>query len=107
MSRDFDNNMKKIIDTNKELHKESDKSLKEISDIKRLIKTLESKLSGLEEKIDTIYEILNNFSVLMYEEEDLDDEEDFENKDWTPYDDENWEDNGGDDSYYPENFSDN
>lgn len=107
MSRDFDNNMKKIIDTNKELHKESDKSLKEMADIKRLIKTLESKLSGLEEKIDTIYEILNNFSVLMYEEEDLDDEEDFENKDWTPYDDENWDDNGGDDSYYPQDFSDN
>jgi Fic family protein len=111
MSRDFDNNMKKIIDSNKELHKDTDKFQKELADIKKLVKSLDSKLTSLEEKVDQIFEILNTFSVMMYEEEDLDGDESVENEDWTPYNDDNWEDNTDDDndtdSYYPDNFSDN
>ena len=112
MSRDFDQNMNKIIDTNKELHKDTDKFIKELADIKKMVKGLDTKLISLEDKIDQIFEILNTFSVMMLEEEGLDDDDSVENEDWTPYNDDNWEDNTDDDdndtnSYYPDNFSDN
>ena len=109
MSRDFDQNMKKIIDTNKELHKDTDKFIKELADIKKMVKGLDTKLISLEDKIDQIFEIMNTLTVMIYEEgEDLEDE--VENEDWTPYDEHNWqndEDEEDDDSNYPGNFSDN
>jgi cell division septum initiation protein DivIVA len=109
MSRDFDNNMKKIIDSNKELNKENDKFQKELADIKKMVKGLDTRLISLEDKIDQIFEIMNTLTVMIYEEgEDLEDE--VENEDWTPYDEHNWqndEDEEDDDSNYPGNFSDN
>jgi flagellar capping protein FliD len=109
MSRDFDQNMKKIIDSNKELNKENDKFQKELADIKKMVKGLDTRLISLEDKIDQIFEIMNTLTVMIYEEgEDLEDE--VENEDWTPYDEHNWqndEDEEDDDSNYPGNFSDN
>jgi flagellar capping protein FliD len=109
MSRDFDNNMKKIIDSNKELHKDTDKFQKELADIKKMVKGLDTRLISLQDKIDQIFEIMDTLTIMIYEEgEDLEDE--VENEDWTPYDENNWqsdEDEEDDDSNYPGNFSDN
>ena len=107
MSRDFDQNMKKIIDSNKELNKDNDKFQKELADIKKMVKGLDTRLISLEDKIDQIFEIMNTLTVMIYEEgEDLEDE--VENEDWTPYDEHNWQnDEDDDDSNYPGNFSDN
>lgn len=95
MSRDFDNSMKKILDNNKELHKDNNKDL---IDLKKTLKNIDDRLSGLEEKIDIMLDILNSLTLMVFEEEEDDednDQEDFDsNEGWLPENDQwnNYED---------------
>jgi hypothetical protein len=114
MSRDFDQNMKKIIDSNKELNKDNDKFQKELADIKKMVKGLDTRLISLEDKIDQILDIMNTLTVMIYDQDDGADDDEIENEDWTPYDEHNWQNDVNDDnddenneSDYPGNFSDN
>jgi len=89
MSKDFDDIYKKIDQSHKELHKQdvqisnilndlhknNDKILKEISDIKKQTKDISY-------KIDLILEILNNFTIMLAEDEDeLEDNDTYDNYD--------------------------
>lgn len=79
---------------------------KDYENITETLKNIDNKLTILESKIDQIFEILNTFSLLMYEEDEDENKED--NEDWTPYDDDNWEiDSDDDNQTYTEDFSDN
>lgn len=99
MSRDFNDISKRIDQSNKDLHKEEselvkalivlnkdqEKSTKDISGIKKQIKDISN-------KIDLILDILQNFTIMLEEEEEeLEDEEYYDNdSSWTP-DDNEWE----------------
>lgn len=85
MSRDFEDIYKKIDQSHRELHKQDDniskdqaKILKEINDVKREVKNIAF-------KVDTMLQILNNFTImLMEDEENLDDNYENDNESWVP-----------------------
>jgi uncharacterized protein YaaN involved in tellurite resistance len=91
MSRDFDNIMKKITESNKDIQGLDKDFNKEFSDIKKSIKNLTTKIDNVESKINDILAILNSFTIMLAEE----DEEDDSDPNWTPYD--NYELDGDDD----------
>jgi len=96
MSRDFDDIYKKIDQSHKDLYKkdtengrdifelkkDQDKLLKEISDIKKEVKSIAF-------KVDVMLEILNSFSIMLEQEEE--EEEDFDtDQTWVPDEDDEW-----------------
>lgn len=113
MSREFDDIRKKIDQSNKELYKQDseisknlnevsknqNKMLKEIMDIKKEVKDIAF-------KVDTMLEILNNFSIMLVEdEEDLEDnysysdtnKDDEDTDEWIPEQKESWNSYDNDD----------
>jgi chromosome segregation ATPase len=103
MSREFDDIRKKIDQSYRELNrqdtdisksiisltKDNDKLIKEISDIKKQVKDINT-------KIDIMLEILNNFTIML-EEDDEDLEENYEfdsdiDQTWVIREDALWED---------------
>ena len=96
MSRDFDDIRKKIDQSYKDLDKNQDKILKEITDIKKQVRDI-----GF--KVDMMLEILNNFTIMLSEDdEELEDNYDTYES-WVPdeesyYDEDNWSD-GEDESW--------
>jgi len=68
--------------------KDNDQIIKEIKDIKKEVKDIAF-------KVDTMLEILNNFTILLAEEDDEDLEENYEFEDsdetWVPKEDDFWE----------------
>ena len=105
MSRDFDDIYKKIDQSHKDFYKkesETSKALdnidhnqnklsKEIADIKKEIKNIAF-------KVDTMLDILNNFTIMLAEEEELGDDYEYDNDEtWVPSDDESWEDDNEED----------
>lgn len=90
MSRDFDDIRKKIDQSYKDLDKNQDKILKEITDIKKQVRDI-----GF--KVDMMLEILNNFTIMLSEDdEELEDNYDTYES-WVPdeesyYDEDNWSD---------------
>ena len=92
MSKDFDDIIKKIEQSDKSLirditnlEKDHDKILKEISDVKKQVKDISF-------KVDMMLEILNNFTLMLAEdEEDLEDNYDSDET-WVPKDEDFWED---------------
>jgi regulator of replication initiation timing len=92
MSKEFDDIIKKIDQSDKSLfrditnlEKDHDKILKEISDVKKQVKDISF-------KVDMMLEILNNFTIMLAEdEEDLEDNYDSDET-WVPKDEDFWED---------------
>jgi hypothetical protein len=89
MSKNIDDVIKEVIKNNKEIHNMDTHFTKDIIEVKKGIKNIENKIKLLENKIDQAIEILNTFTILIsdmddMEDADIDDEE--ENEDWTPYD---------------------
>jgi len=92
MSKDFDDIIKKIEQSDKSLirditnlEKDHDKILKEISDVKKQVKDISF-------KVDMMLEILNNFTLMLAEDdEDLEDNYDSDET-WVPKDEDFWED---------------
>jgi hypothetical protein len=92
MSKDFDDIIKKIDQSDKSLfrditnlEKDHDKILKEISDVKKQVKDISF-------KVDMMLEILNNFTIMLAEDdEDLEDNYDSDET-WVPKDEDFWED---------------
>jgi hypothetical protein len=96
MSKEFDDVIKKINQSDKlffrditNLEKDHEKIIKEINDIKKQVKDISF-------KVDMILEILNNFTIMLAEDdEDLEDNYDFDNDNdetWVPKEDDFWED---------------
>lgn len=103
MSRDFDHIIKEISKNNKDIHQIDNKISKDIqsidrdvSSIKKEIALVRSEVDNISNKIDLILEILNNFTLMVMEEEENSDEsESFLNEydsegDWVP--DPDWSD---------------
>ena len=89
MSKNIDDVIKEVMKNNKEIHNMDTHLIKDIIDLKKGIKNIENKMKVLENKIEQAIDILNTFTILIsdmddMEDGDIDDEE--ENEDWTPYD---------------------
>jgi len=103
MSKDLDDIYKKLDQNNKSdqkdsdeiiktiniIEKNNDKILKEINEIKKEVKNIAF-------KVDTMLEILNNFTIMLAEEEDLLEDYDDTDETWVPKED-NFFDNDEDD----------
>jgi phage-related minor tail protein len=102
MPKDFDDLYKKLDQNNKSNQKDSDdvikainiigkdndKLIKEINEIKREVKDMAF-------KVDTMLEILNNFTIMLAEAEDDEEEYELDNdidESWVPKEDDFWED---------------
>lgn len=102
MPKDIDDLYKKLDQNNKSdqkdhddivrsinsIGKDNDKLMKEINEIKKEVKDIAF-------KVDTMLEILNNFTIMLAEDdEDLENNYDIEDADesWVPKEDEFWED---------------
>lgn len=89
MSKNIDDVIKEVMKSNKEIHNIDTHLTKDILEVKKGIKNIESKMKVLENKIEQAIDLLNTFTILIsdmddMEDGDIDDEE--ENEDWTPYD---------------------
>lgn len=101
MPKDLDDIYKKIDQSHKELSKQDDelskdlnsvgknneKLLKEVAEVKKQVKDIEF-------KVDLMLEILNNFTIMLAEEDDIEDDYGIEDSDesWVPKEEEFWED---------------
>jgi septal ring factor EnvC (AmiA/AmiB activator) len=101
MSKEFNDIIREINKQNKELHSIdnsiSKEVVKEISDLKKSVKNIESKIRSMDDTLIKLFDILNTITVFIEDAEsmngdDLDDEED-----WTPYDERNFSYNNNDD----------
>lgn len=105
MPKDFDDISKKIDQSYKELSKhnallikdmsvlikDSVKTDKEINDIKKQVKDISY-------KVDLILEILNNFTIMLAEEDEMDEENYDTDETWVPKEDNFWENDNDDES---------
>jgi prefoldin subunit 5 len=101
MSRDFDNIIKEVMKSNKDLNRIDDKFSKEISLLDKDIQNLRKEVKGLSSKLDEILEILNTLTIFIEDAESILDEDDGEeeyqsNEGWLP-EVNNWEENRDDD----------
>lgn len=74
-----------IIRTINGIEKDNDKMLKEINEIKKEVKNIAF-------KVDTMLEILNDFTIMLAETEEGDEEDYDSDETWVPKEDEFWED---------------
>jgi HJR/Mrr/RecB family endonuclease len=89
MSKNIDDVIKEVMKSNKEIHNIDNHLTKDIVELKKGIKNIENKIKFLENKIDQAIEILNTFTILISDMEDMNDvdiDDEEENEDWTPYD---------------------
>jgi seryl-tRNA synthetase len=81
MTKEFDQTFKLIIKKQEDLAKDNNDISKNIAKINRQIKSIEN-------KIDLILDILNNFTLMIME--DGEEEENSYNEGWTPEQSEDW-----------------
>jgi septal ring factor EnvC (AmiA/AmiB activator) len=102
MSKNIDDVIKEVLKNNKEIHSMDTHISKDISELKKGIKNIENKIKMIENKIDQTMDLLNTFTMLITEQDDIDIDDEEENEDWTPYDqpeDYQVEDNDEEDQY--------
>lgn len=110
MSREFDQIIKEINKQNKELHnidnQISKEIVKDIHDLKKSVKTIETKIVLMEKVLNQLFDVINNLTIFIDDAEDIANSEDLDDEeDWAPYDERNFssyddndeEDIGGDD----------
>jgi hypothetical protein len=109
MSKEFDQILRELNKQNKDLHsidvQVSKALVKDIVDLKKSIKTIETKIVLMEKVLNQLFEVINNLTIFIDDAEDIANSEDLEDEeDWTPYDERNFsydddndqEDIGGD-----------
>jgi len=101
MSREFNDIIREVIKSNKELHKVDDRISKEIGELDREIQGLKKDVKSLSNKLDDVLEILNTLTIFIEDAESILDEDDGEeeyqsNEGWLP-EVNNWEENRDDD----------
>ena len=82
MSRDFDNIIKEVMKSNKDLNRIDDKFSKEISLLDKDIQSLRKEVKGLSSKMDEILEILNTLTIFIDDAEHIIEDEDEDNEDY-------------------------
>jgi len=109
MSKDFDDLYKKIEQSHKILHKQDGDLLKDLSTIskdhEKIMKDIievKKQINDMAYKIDLMLEILNNFSIMIAEDdEDLEENYGVDSEcdeTWVPKDEEFWEDDEDDEN---------
>lgn len=94
MSKNIDDVIKEVMKSNKEIHNMDNHLTKDIIEVKKSIKNIENKIKTLENKIDQTIDILNTFTILISDMDDMNDvdiEDEEENEDWTPYNEEDYQ----------------
>lgn len=93
MTKEIENIMKEVIKNNKEIHGIDTSLSKDISELKKSMKNIESKLNSIDRRLSVVLEILESFTLILDEEEEKE-----QNESWTPYDndDEAFQDETGD-----------
>ena len=89
MSKNIDDVIKEVMKSNKEIHNMDTHLTKDILEVKKGIKNIENKMKVLENKIEQAIDLLNTFTILISDMDDMDDsdiDDEEENEDWTPYD---------------------
>lgn len=93
MSKDIDRIISDVYKKQEELNKFNIKSNKDLSIIQKDIDSLKREVKNISSKIDLILDILNNFTLMVLDEEEakslLDDEDDYDNG-WIPEQNEEW-----------------
>lgn len=103
MPKNIDDVYKKIEQSHKELTKDADAINKNIVSIDKNyqklskdITNIKQQITNINQKIDIILEIMNNFSIMLAEDEDQDDIEDRYDFDsgetWVPSEEDFWQD---------------
>jgi len=89
MSKNIDDVIREVMKSNKEIHNMDTHLTKDILEVKKGIKNIENKMKVLENKIEQAIDLLNTFTILISDMDDMDDsdiDDEEENEDWTPYD---------------------
>ena len=89
MSKNIDDVIREVMKSNKEIHNMDTHLTKDILEVKKSIKNIENKMKTLENKIEQAIDLLNTFTILISDMDDMDDsdiDDEEENEDWTPYD---------------------
>jgi hypothetical protein len=89
MSKNIDDVIREVMKSNKEIHNMDNHLTKDILEVKKGIKNIENKMKVLENKIEQVIDLLNTFTILISDMDDMDDsdiDDEEENEDWTPYD---------------------
>ena len=81
MTKEIENIMKEVIKNNKEIHGIDTSLSKDISELKKSMKNIESKLNSMDRRLSVVLEILESFTLILDEEEEKE-----ANESWTPYD---------------------
>ena len=110
MSKEFDQILRELTKQNKDLHnidvQVSKALVKDIVDIKKSVRNIETKIVLMEKVLNQLFEVINNLTIFIDDAEDIANSEDLDDEeDWTPYDERNFsydddndeEDLGGDD----------
>ena len=110
MSKEFDQILRELNKQNKDLHsidvQVSKALVKDIVDLKKSVRNIETKLILMEKVLNQLFEVINNLTIFIDDAEDIANSEDLDDEeDWTPYDERNFsyeddnddEDIGGDD----------
>lgn len=90
MSRDFDDILKEINKNNRELHSIDSSLSKDISGLQKDITLIKKEIKSINNKIDLVLEILNNFTIMLLDEEgeDTNDLGDYDpDQTWVPEED--------------------
>ena len=104
MSRDFDEIVKRINQSHKELYKQDSEISKDISDLNKNqdkilkdIADIRKQVKDIDNKIDLILEILNNFTLMVLDENEIDQDEEEDtdsiydtDSTWVPDEDDFW-----------------
>jgi hypothetical protein len=89
MSKNIDDVIREVMKSNKEIHNMDNHLTKDVLEVKKGIKNIENKMKTLENKIEQAIDLLNTFTILISDMDDMDDsdiDDEEENEDWTPYD---------------------
>ncbi|NDG30453.1 hypothetical protein EB118_10330 [bacterium] len=71
MSKDIDNIIKNVLANNKEIHNMENHISRDMNDLKRSIKHINTQIQSINDKIEQILEIMNTFTIMLEEEENL------------------------------------
>jgi len=95
MSKNIDDVIREVMKSNKEIHNIDNHVSKDMAEMKRQIKSLESKILRMDETLQKVYDTLEAITIALHDAEieeammeDLEEQE--ENEDWTPYEDRNF-----------------
>lgn len=87
MSQEFNEIPKK----NEGIYISKNDSQKDILEIQKSVKNIETKIILMEKVLNELFEVINNITIFIDDAEDIRDEDLDDEEDWTPYDERNFQ----------------